>query len=167
MSDCAYDTGVGRYGRYNDGQPMVFPYADKPPRWLLTQLPALERYGYTPVWRNQIEDNPFLTLSSGTHRIYAAFYPREWVARFVQDDLSAPLEAVGSEEAADGSLQLCQFGLYYSYMRPGCCADCGMLYIVKLPDQSLFLVDGGETEQATDAAAAETIEGYHYDGSLI
>ena len=40
----------------------------------------------------------------------------------------------------------------YTHLKRGLGIDCGMLYIVRLPDRSLFLVDGGEMEQATEAA---------------
>ncbi len=231
MSDDAYDTGLGRYGRYNDGKPMVHTIQGTVPNWLLTPMPAMEccgyaasgsyqgetfppvtfsngetsfvvertpetftilqtasaypddlespsllravtetdgerfqaylaklnALGYATLWRNQMEDNLFLAMSDGAHRIYASFYPREGVARFVQDDVSTPIEAFGNDVTADGTFQVCQFGLYYSYMRSGRSADCGMLYIVKLPDNSLFLVDGGEMEQATEAATEEIL----------
>lgn len=64
-------------------------------------------------------------------------------ARFAEDNLSAPIETFGGGEAVPGgTVEVCQFGLYYSYMRLGRSCDCGMLYIIKLPDNSLFLVDG-------------------------
>ncbi len=121
-------------------------------------LDRLAAEGWRTVWQNQMEENFFLALTKEDRRIYASFYGREGIARFVQDDLGTPIEDFGGGEAIPGeTVQVCQFGLYYSHMIPGRCSDCGMLYIVKLPDNSLFLVDGGMLEQATEAATAEVM----------
>ncbi len=55
------------------------------------------------------------------------------------------------------STALMQFGLYYSTMIKGDTCDCGMFYAIRLHDNSLILVDGGESEQATDIATEEII----------
>ena len=59
------------------------------------------------------------------------------------------------EKRADTALM--QFGLYYNTMDSGTTCDCGMCYALRLHDNSVVLIDGGEYEQATDAAMDELI----------
>ncbi len=122
-------------------------------------LEALAGQGFRSVWENRLGDNRFHALEAGERRVYASFFPGEGTARLVEDTLSAPIEGFSGGEAIPGeAVEVCQFGLYYSYMRQGRSCDCGMFYIIKLPDRSLFLVDGGELEQATEAACSAAIE---------
>lgn len=115
--------------------------------------------GWRRVWENRLGENLFYALDNGKRRVYASCFPREGAARFVEDNLSAPIETFGGGGAVPGgTMEVCQFGLYYSYMRLGRSCDCGMLYILKLPDDSLFLVDGGEREQATEAACEAVLQ---------
>lgn len=233
ISDDLYDAGVGRYGWFMDGKPLIYPFEGQMPDWLACLPEVLEGCGYAPsgpyraeafgpvtfsgesaayvaelknktfsltqirgaypadqeppclmravtetgaahfqryveelcragfrvAWENKLGNNQFYGLDNRERRIYAAFYPGEGAARFVQDTLSAPIEAFGGGRALPGgTVEVCQFGLYYSYMRVGRSCDCGMLYIIKLPDNSLFLVDGGEREQATEAACAAILQ---------
>lgn len=123
---------------------------------------ALEALGWRRAWENTLGANLFCALENGERRVYASCFPGEGTARFVEDNLSAPIETFGGGEAVPGgTVEVCQFGLYYSYMRLGRSCDCGMLYIIKLPDNSLFLVDGGEREQATEAACEAVIQLMH------
>ncbi len=123
-------------------------------------LTQLKDNGFSIVWKNTIEDNAFFSLTKDNRRIHASFYQREGAARFVEDSVSDPIETFGGGEALPGEpMQLCQFGLYYN--EKPLAANCGMLYIIKLPDNSLFLVDGGMLEQATEAACTEMMRIMH------
>lgn len=119
----------------------------------LAYIETLERLGFTVTWRHTIERNLFYELETGTRRIHAALTGD--TARFTDLRAGVSIAGFGDDAAVPGgSLDICQFGLYYAYMRPLTSANCGMLYILKLPDGTLFVVDGGEIEQATDAACA-------------
>ena len=120
-------------------------------------IALLEQQGFSRIWENQIENNIFRELQQGQRLIYAAFMGNSGVARFVDDTVSAPITALSGGTATGKKTELCQFGLYYDRMTSGVTADCGMLYMLRLPDNSLFVVDGGEYEQSTDAAAAEVM----------
>lgn len=118
-------------------------------------IALLQQQGFACIWENQIEENAFRELQKDGRLIYASFMGREGTARFIDDTVSAPITAYSGGTATGKKTELCQFGLFYDRMIHGVSADCGMLYMIKLPDDSLFLVDGGEYEQATDAAADE------------
>jgi hypothetical protein len=110
------------------------------------------------IWENQIEKNLYRELQKDGRLLYAIYMSNTSVARFITDSVSAPITAMSGGAALLGEkAALCQFGLFYDGMVPGVSANCGMLYILKLPDRSLFLIDGGEFEQATEEAAAEVL----------
>jgi len=119
-------------------------------------LDKLQREGFKITWYNQIEDNRYYELQRDGRMIWAAYTPGTASARFTDDPISESMTIFsGGEALPDVNPKLCQFALYYSYMRPGESCNCGMLYILTLPDNSLVLIDGGEYEQATDAACKE------------
>ncbi len=143
-------------------------YPIDPPIWgravTETTQSAFEQYvdalladGFRCVWENRIEQNIFLALARDGRRIHASYYPAENTARFIDDSLSDPIECFGGGTSAGVRPVLCQFALHYGPMIPHVTADCGMLYFLKLPDNSIFLIDGGEIGQATDAACGEVM----------
>ena len=60
-------------------------------------------------------------------------------------------------ETRDRPALLCQYGLCYGPMVEGVTADCGMLYLLRLEDGRVFIIDGGEREQAGDAVVEEVL----------
>lgn len=116
----------------------------------------LRQQGFDCSWANQLEDNLFFEAVKDGRTIHGAYYAATATARFADDRLSATLSSFSGGVALPGvETRLCQFGLKYEYMRPGKSANCGMMYFLRLPDNSIFMVDGGEMEQATDDACGE------------
>ena len=123
-------------------------------------LDRLKVLGYESVWQNRIDQNECCQLAGGGRLLYACFNGATGQARFIDDPVSERIDTFGSPVPEHPvKTQICQFSLYYDYNmhKRGLGIDCGMLYIVRLPDQSLFLVDGGEMEQATEAAMPELL----------
>lgn len=121
-------------------------------------LRLLESIGCKRIWQNRIEDNLYRELLWENHLIYAYFMGKTGTARFADDRVSARIDEFGGGSPLPGNkTALCQFGLHYGRMVPGVSADCGMFYIIRLPDNSVFLIDGGEYEQATEAAVSEVM----------
>jgi len=122
----------------------------------MAYLEGLEALGYKRTWENHLEGNDFYEMEKDTRIIHCAFMGRLGIARFTDVRTGCSIAGFGSEPS-EGTLELCQFGLHYGYNRPLQCIDCGMLYILKLPDNSLFIIDGGQLEQATQASMKEAI----------
>ncbi len=121
----------------------------------LTEVGCVKRYTYQSE-QNQIAE---FSLPDGA-LLHATYIPGDRTARFAYDRVSVPIDLFGDGASADavhgnGKTEVYQYGLYYSGMRSGFSCDCGMCYLIKLPDNSLFFVDGGECEQATEAAVTE------------
>ena len=123
-------------------------------------LDRLKALGYESVWQNRIDQNECCQLAGGGRLLYACFNGATGQARFIDDPVSERVDTFGSPAPEHPvKTQICQLSLYYDYNmhKRGLGIDCGMLYIVRLPDRSLFLVDGGEMEQATEAAMPELL----------
>ncbi len=99
-------------------------------------------------------DGKGVCFDKGGRHLYAYYLSRTRVFRVIEDDISEPLTPSPQPEEP-GKVQLIQFSLKYGRMVHCVSADCGMLYLMILPDKSVFFVDGGEKEQATDAAIQE------------
>ena len=122
----------------------------------LDYIETLKTGGFTVLFENQLEDNLFYELQNGQRLIYAYFTPSDRTARFIDDVVSCPITEFGYEtENKPGATEIYQYALKQSERVDGFVTDCGMLYIMKLADQSLFVVDGGAYEQATDATVQQ------------
>lgn len=89
------------------------------------------------------------------HRIYYIYYLyADNTVRVVEDNSSdIPAKELSITGTSD-RIRIYQYSLNYldacvPYAEPGC-MDCGMLYIIRFPDGSLFLVDSGHGVQATE-----------------
>ncbi|MGN1021529.1 MAG: hypothetical protein ACI4O7_14290 [Aristaeellaceae bacterium] len=141
--------------------------AQDPPCWVRTvtdttpdafdrYLALLEDSGYAPEWARTLDGCSFVSLTGHGRRLWGAMYPAQGLCRWADDPVSDPLTAFrtpGGEQA----FLVCQYGLHNHLMRDGITSDCGMLYFLRLKDGSLFVIDGGEMEQATDAAVADAL----------
>ena len=119
--------------------------------------------GFEIIYENQIENNLFRELVKGEKHVYAYYMANTKTARIVDDKTSIKLPDFGYEyEAKEGEkTEIYQYGLRYGHMQNGLSCDCGMLYIVKLADNSLFIVDGGEYEQSTDQVIEHVMDLFH------
>lgn len=121
-------------------------------------LDTLARAGFVRGFYKEDESGVYAEYSRGETLLYAYYILSEACARIVLDRVSAPLAAFCAGPTAAPcreNAQLMQYGLYYDKMIKGVTCDCGMFYAVRLRNNELILVDGGEAEQGTDAAIAE------------
>lgn len=89
--------------------------------------------------------------------IFYAYYIRHSrEARFLLDPFSLPSAQYSDDREGRADALLVQYGLYYGKMIPLVTSDCGMCYFVRLPDNRIIMLDGGEIEQCT-APAMEDI----------
>lgn len=120
----------------------------------------LESEGFAHTWSRELDGNLFVSLTRSGRNLYAAYYAQARLSRWIDDPVSSPLADFctpgGNQEAL-----LCQYGLHYGKMKEGVSADCGMLYFLRLKDGTLFVIDGGMYEQATDAATADMLQLMH------
>lgn len=107
-------------------------------------------------------DGRGVSFRKGGRHLYAYYLPCTKTARIVEDDISCSSDGFGYDCESNQKVKLIQFSLKYGKMIRCVTADCGMLYLMILPDNSVFFVDGGEKEQATDAAVGELMRVLRY-----
>ena len=121
----------------------------------LNYIDVLKAEGFEVIFENKLEDNIFYELKKDDRLIYGYFTKGDRTARFIDDKVSCPINEFGYETPnTPGSTEVYQYALKQSERVDGIVTDCGMLYIIKLADGSLFVVDGGAIEQATDDTVA-------------
>ena len=125
-------------------------------------ISRLQQKGYLVLWQREIDGNRFVSLQKADDRLYASYFDQAKAVHILRDTVSVPMaDFDGGETLHLVKPAICQFGLHQAGMVGGVTADCGMLYFVRLCDNSLLVIDGGEYEQATDEAAAEEMRVMH------
>ena len=124
----------------------------------------LENEGFEKIYENIICGNLFFQFASDKGLLYISHMKNSAVTRIILDRCrTAKANSFGYCEynAVRSDSEFAQYSLYYGKMIKGKTCDCGMNYVYRLRDNSLIIIDGGEMEQATDAAAADYIRFLH------
>lgn len=121
--------------------------------------------GYTKVFENKIDGNIYYQLEGNDRLLYAYYTDNSKTARFLDDVASMKVSDFGySYTQKDGDFPaVIQYGLYHSpdSRVDGVRSDCGMFYIIKLADNSVFIIDGAAMEECTDAATTDIMRLMH------
>ena len=123
-------------------------------------LSALEAAGFVCVWQRDEPHGVYRELQKDGGLLYAYYVHAEGRARLICDNAGLPLADFTADDPAaeeGANTLLMQYGLYYNRMVSGVTCDCGMLYTLRLQNGEFIVIDGGEFEQATDAACADVM----------
>lgn len=123
-------------------------------------IDKLEAYGYEKTFESQTEKNLYVQFAGAGKIIYAYYIDALKIARIIDDRSSVALNEFAYKTDGDGSTTVYQYGLYQAG-NTKTTMNCGMLYVIKLADNSLFIVDGGHQFQSTDEAAEGFINFLH------
>ncbi|MCQ2431853.1 MAG: hypothetical protein MJ175_04530 [Clostridia bacterium] len=115
-------------------------------------LSCLAAEGLVLLRDRSADGSRFAEFSHDGMLLLCSYSDRTHIARLILDPVSLPLREIDDRDTAPGQTEVWQYGLHHAKNRGGFTMDCGMCYLAALPDGSLFLVDGGEYEQATEAA---------------
>lgn len=119
-------------------------------------LANMAESGRTETFHREFNGNIFVEFANGCEIIYTYFTFEKRQARIIIDNSSSPLSEMNDTEPdVRGDTQLMQFSLHYGEMIRFHSCNCGMLYALRLRDNSVIIVDGGEMEQATEDACDE------------
>ena len=119
-------------------------------------LSALADTGRKETFHREINGNIFSEFAEENRIIYTYFTREAEQARVIIDNASCPLSEMNDNEPdVRGDTALMQFSLKYGSMVRYHSCDCGMLYVLRLRDNSVIIIDGGEIEQATEEACDE------------
>ena len=125
----------------------------------------LETRGYERVYENAYMDNRFVQYRKNGALLYT-YYIAAWGEVRVIDDVagvSVPEFEYVYEPAEGESIALYQYAMMFNRNGNGNqkgdpYGNCGMFFILRLADNSVVLIDGGDIRQATAKAAAELMK---------
>ena len=116
--------------------------------------------GFAPTYERTDESGIYREFVKGCKIVYTYYIFCENSVRIIADNASVPLKNFAftsmNEPRTDSALM--QYGLYYHDMIRGITCDCGMLYVIRLRNNELIIIDGGEKEQCTVISVADVIE---------
>ena len=119
---------------------------------------TLLQSGFRAGFARDAEQGLFREFLGETRNLYVYFMRRTGQARIIVDRESLPVADFSAGEPAEDvrdDTELMQFGLFYGDPIRERVATRGMLYAVRLHDNSIFFVDGGECCQSTTPALTE------------
>lgn len=123
---------------------------------------SLEANGFVKEFSRENQSGIYCRLICGERVIYTYFLKNEKATRIIVEPKAIKLDDFAF--SADSKLEdtaLMQYGLYYSDMISGTTSDCGMMYVIRLRNNELIVVDGGEFEQSTEAATRDFLNRIH------
>lgn len=114
---------------------------------------------FSLIFKNQIDDNIYYYLKNGNKKYYIYYTAYSQEVRIIEDnstktllsDLDSPIKGTGKTEFYLYSLDYTH-GEGQTSKSDYWKIDCGALMLVKLADNSLFIIDSGHDRQSSDAA---------------
>ncbi|MGM9681054.1 MAG: discoidin domain-containing protein [Eubacteriales bacterium] len=115
--------------------------------------------GYKKESENTIEDNLFCTVTKGSNLIYLYYTAKTKETRIIWDRSSTTtLSQLSTKKTGTGTTEFYQYSIDYTKATGQTWGgdywqiDCGMCYVLKLADNSVFILDGGHERQSSEAA---------------
>jgi len=115
--------------------------------------------GFTQIATNSIDNNVFYTLMNNNKLYYLYFNASNNQVRVIQDNSSRTLlNALDASTQGTGKTEFYIYSLDYTHGEGQTSKtdywkiDCGAMLIIKLKDNSLFIVDAGHERQSSKAA---------------
>lgn len=137
--------------------------AEDCPMLLITETNEAEFYayletcrdcGFEVIFEHETSAVRAAQLVSGDTRIYVYIIKAAGEVRIIEDRVGVPVGEFGYVSEEKKTAEITQYALYYDKNNDVTdrTVNCGMLYIVKLADNSLFVMDGGHRYQCSDEA---------------
>lgn len=114
----------------------------------------LRENGFGGVEENENAAYHAVSGSKDGVNVYAYLTKATGTVRLIRDVPGSSVRALTNDAAADGEEEICQYALYYDPVNghSPTTTNCGMFYIIRLADKSLFLIDGGDELQCSEEA---------------
>ncbi len=128
---------------------------------LKTYLTNLESSGYEFISKTTVDGDDYYTYKKYGTLFYFYHNTRTRTTRVIADNSSDQLSEICYEDkTANGEVVFYQYSINYTnadkagydpvtYSEPNAVINCGMLYVIKLADNKLIVVDGGHENQST------------------
>ncbi len=133
---------------------------------LASYAKTLKKNGYKLLKKNKLDGDTYYTFQKDGTLYYLYHSSRVGETRVIVDNCSAPLSEieVDYKKKAGDTTEFYQYSINYDladkagydpvvYTEKGS-INCGMCYIIKLPDNSVVLIDGAHERQSTAKSRA-------------
>ena len=119
----------------------------------LRYVEKLKKEGFSVIFSNRIGDNLYTQLTLNGVMLYVYYTHARGEVRIIFDPCSTPIDRFGYSDQGTGA-QVYQYALHYDPCNghSPTTTNCGMLFIVRLADNSLYMYDGGDLLQCSDKA---------------
>lgn len=119
--------------------------------------------GYTQILDNTIGKNRYAAFEKDGTSWHVSFVDSTGELRVSEDRAGVPLSEFAYETRGETQSVVYQYGLYYdpNNQVTDKTVNCGMLYVIRLSDNSLVLVDGGHLHQSSDEAMEGLMQFLH------
>ncbi|MBQ8288426.1 MAG: hypothetical protein IJX76_06610 [Clostridia bacterium] len=123
----------------------------------------LKSAGYTQILDHTIGKNQYAAFAKDGLSWHVSFVDSTDEIRVSEDRAGVPLSEFAYDTTGNTQTVVYQYGLYYdpNNQVTDKTVNCGMLYVIRLSDNSLVLVDGGHLHQSSDEAMAGLVEFLH------
>ncbi len=111
--------------------------------------------GYTRTLDNQIGKNRYASFTKDGMNYHIAYMEQAGEIRVSEDRAGVALTDFAYDTKGEAQATVYQYGLYYDPQNrdnTGNTINCGMIYVIRLSDNSVVLVDGGHLYQSSDEA---------------
>lgn len=152
MMETDYDENVEHdEGKTDDGDSLMQVARKTDAKAYAAYREKLAGSGFVLVQENALDDNLYATYEKDGYILHTYYTADTKEVRIIKD-LDSDSPAALSYTGGEGRTEIYQYSLYYDsqYRGYGKSEVCGMLYVVKLADDSLIIIDGGMDTQATD-----------------
>lgn len=130
-------------------------------------ISTLNESGYACSFSNKIEDNLYYSYQKDGNNYYIYYTSASKEVRVILDNTSTKsVSEIGG--ALSGNVEIYQYAIDYTKGtgqtsgRDYWAIDCGMCYIIKLADNSVFMIDGGH-ERQTSVSALEALNDFLHE----
>ncbi len=116
----------------------------------------LAEAGFCDLAENDNEAYHALNGSKDGVNVYAYLTKATGTVRLIRDVPGPTVSALSGGESGSRPEEICQYALYYDPVNghSPTTTNCGMFFIVKLSDNSLFMIDGGDELQCSEEAVS-------------
>lgn len=115
-------------------------------------IASLRNIGINEYLEHTLGSDKFFAFAYAGNYYHVSYIAKRGELRIIEDISSTPLNEFGYHTMGQQQTVVYQYGLYYDPENhvTDKTVNCGMLYIIKLSDNSLFMVDGGHIFQCSD-----------------
>ena len=119
--------------------------------------------GYTQILDNTLGKNRYAAFEKDGLSYHVAYMDTNKEIRVSEDRAGVSLKEFAYDTKGDKQTVIYQYGLYYdpNNQVTNKTVNCGMLYVIRLSDNSLVLVDGGHLHQSSNEAMEGLVSFLH------